>query len=429
MAILSSISPEKVVSPVPSPPSAAEPIFILGSVRSGTSAMVNALREGARLPGHHEANVAPLMQMMIDVVDGYFSNLGPEYLAAKDAHLIASLDPKAIETWVRNYFAAVYETKMGPGRWISKSPDGYLHAPMVRASKLLAEMFPKAKFIFCLRRGIENVMSRQRKFPTVPFNFHCESWAHTIEEWLRVKPLLCDRAIEVDQRDIATRPAKVANDLAAFLDLTEQQKKGVLRVFQGPRQEQTQTPQEHRELDLDDTPWSEEQRQEFLHHCLPAMKAAGFRVEGDADRPRDAGEPFRLRASEAVHTDVHPEWGLAEIDASTFQIRPNAPGGPKAELAWLEVPLKGKTRFVVDLRLAHAESHPVWIEMRIEHSSNRHVYVAERMALGETLGWHHCELTFSRLAGTCDVYLSVQMAPGATTSDHAFAQFRDARIA
>src|SRR6187397_364385 len=100
-------APEAIVTPAAFPASDAEAVFILGSVRSGTSAVVKALKDGARLPGHSESNIASLMQQLIDTTNQFFRNLPEEYLADKEA-LIGTLDPGAIGTWIRNYFAAAY---------------------------------------------------------------------------------------------------------------------------------------------------------------------------------------------------------------------------------------------------------------------------------------------------------------------------------
>jgi hypothetical protein len=83
---------DRALQPVRRPPNQnAEPIFVLGSVRSGTSATVRALVDGAGIRGHNEGNIAALMQRMLDQVDEYFTKLSDDYLSLPDHHTIANL--------------------------------------------------------------------------------------------------------------------------------------------------------------------------------------------------------------------------------------------------------------------------------------------------------------------------------------------------
>src|SRR6187455_1634095 len=68
-------APEAIVTPAAFPASDAAPVFILGSVRSGTSAVVNAIKDGARLRGCTESNLASLMQQLLDTTEQFFRNL------------------------------------------------------------------------------------------------------------------------------------------------------------------------------------------------------------------------------------------------------------------------------------------------------------------------------------------------------------------
>jgi hypothetical protein len=163
---------------------------------------------------------------------------------------------------------------------------------------------------------------------------------------------------------------------------------------------------------------------------MPAMLAAGFSMEGE---PRVADVPIRLffpKVRGAIRTrNVNPDWGFTELDPRTFQIHPNEPGGPAAEVCWPSITLKGESRFSAEVSLGHHQSQPVWLEMRIERAFDGLVCVAERMELADVSDWHHCELTFPPLGGgQYDIVLSTQMAKVATTSDFAWARFRDAQL-
>src|SRR6185503_15022510 len=102
----------------------------------------------------------------------------------------------------------------------------------------LLEILPNAKFIFCKRRGIENILSRQTKFAG-DFEAHCQGWAFTMQAWLETAPQLGNSAIMVDQREMAVQPESAAGRIAEFLDLSAEQRDGVVRVLRDRRLEQT----------------------------------------------------------------------------------------------------------------------------------------------------------------------------------------------
>ena len=51
------------------------PIFIVGAARSGTTVIVQALCQGAGLPGYDEGHVLPLLNQLHRTVDDYFASL------------------------------------------------------------------------------------------------------------------------------------------------------------------------------------------------------------------------------------------------------------------------------------------------------------------------------------------------------------------
>ena len=114
--------------------------------------------------------------------------------------MLGSVPEEFLAIGIKNLFGKVFTETMGTGRWVDKTPGG---TSMVEACPSLLEIFPRATFIFCKRRGIENVLSRLNKFKGGAFEAHCQGWAQTMETWLQVAPLLGQSAIEVDQTDMA----------------------------------------------------------------------------------------------------------------------------------------------------------------------------------------------------------------------------------
>src|SRR5687767_11132337 len=148
---------------------AAVPIFVVGSVRSGTSAMMHALRDGAGIRGFNEGVLAQLMPVLLAAIGNHYGTFNQ-----KPTTMLGSVPREFLENGIKNLFGRAFVETMGTGRWLDKTPGG---APMINACPTLLEIFPEAKFIFCKRRGVENVLSRQRKFPGRSVEAHCEGWA------------------------------------------------------------------------------------------------------------------------------------------------------------------------------------------------------------------------------------------------------------
>ena len=181
---------------------AAFPVFIIGSPRSGTSILSAALH-AAGYSGYDEGHLLSLIRVLSEVVDSFFAT----HDLQSDGQLLSHVDNEKI----KRAMALVLKTfQVGPTRepWVDKTPgtDMYFAAPYIQ------EFWPTAKFIFAKRRGIENIVSRMKKFPDAPFADHCEDWASTMSGWRVLRDTGLDY-IEIDQMDIARQPMTAAKRL------------------------------------------------------------------------------------------------------------------------------------------------------------------------------------------------------------------------
>ncbi len=361
--------------------SETQPIFVLGSVRSGTSALGMALRDGAGIPGAHEGHVSTLLQMLTQTLDRVIENF-----PSQSHFLINSLDGEDLKNHLKQYFLEFFAKNCPAGMWADKSPDDFEGAPAIRSAPALLEMFPQARFIYCKRRGIENVMSRLAKFPQVPFWYHCASWAGTIVAWHEVRDALGDRWMEVAQEDMALRPADVARELGAFLVLDEAQVMAVEASLSGRRAEQTRPAQELNQLDLSETGWSEDNQHHFIQTCGPAMDLAGYRIAGKGQG--DGERSIRLfwistpSVSATAHVNV-PEERHCYLSDAEFTIAPPQTG-ERGEATYFGIELRAGAAFRAGLSLRSAGDQSVQFGVEVrDMQGNIVVEASHRLASGE----------------------------------------------
>jgi len=246
------------------------PIFVVGSGRSGTSVITGALTKGAGIAGFAEGHLLPLAGILANDIDRYYG--WKQRLLQNRQMMIAHVPQADLRRDVLEIFKRHAESFAAGERWVDKSPD----VRMIRAIPVLLEMWPGAKFLFAKRRGIENVASRLRKFPHVDFDTHCRLWADCMMAWLDVRDVVGDAGIEIEQRDIALEPDAVAECIGGFLGLGEERTAGIRRVFATRRPECTGGTERDSAIALEDTGWDECRIQSFRTHCDAAFSAFGY---------------------------------------------------------------------------------------------------------------------------------------------------------
>lgn len=385
-----------------------EPIFIVGCVRSGTSAVVGALKNAGHIRGYNEGGAIPLLHRLLKETERFFQSFSDEYLS-NEKHYIANLDRRAIETDLINVFTGQLIEMMGRGRWLDKTPEG---PAMIRACPTLLKAFPKAKFIFCKRRAIENILSRQRKFGTEPFEVYCLNWAATMSAWLEVRNQLRGASIELDQRDMAVQPERAACAIRKLLDLRGEVGRDIERILSSNRFQQTRAVQDAIYIGLDETGWSKNNRQIFLDVCMPMMQEYGYSAKADdgpVTTPIQLFVPVPAAANVIRKCHVIDEpWGFKKVSEETMQLHPNEGGKPAAEIRYLAVKLSGHQAFRASLSLGHGRAHPVEFGFRIENANGETcVSESRKVASDSPVEW---ETNFDPLDGVYDIVITTRMA-------------------
>jgi hypothetical protein len=207
------------------------PVFVLGPARSGTSAIALGLLQSGRFEGTGEGHLLPLAHALLGAVENHYQ-LRRE---AQSEILLSRVPIQAFQLLVRRSFVQLARDLFPTGYWLDKTPS----VGMVRAAPLMRELWPNARFIFMKRRVIENVLSRQRKFPHDSTEMHYSDWAAVMSAWLDVRDRLAGVALEIEHRQLVREPHTAINAVAELLKLPDEAAARFRKFVTGTRPEQT----------------------------------------------------------------------------------------------------------------------------------------------------------------------------------------------
>ncbi len=244
------------------------PVFIVGSPRSGTSALVKALvTVGYR--GYNEGNFLPLMRIIDRTIDNHFSIFGKP----NPNRLASQIDRGQLQDGIHTLFRKLAEGAHASALWFDKSG----HAEMIPAIPTLRRLWPASVYVFCKRRAIENVASRLKKFPAQDFERHCAGWAKIMASWRAVRAELpAEVYLEVDQQDLIRDTEVVSRKLAELLQLDHEQQRTLVKTFKSRRPQETTKGSAAQMYSLETIGWSEAQLATFRRYCGPEMEAYGY---------------------------------------------------------------------------------------------------------------------------------------------------------
>ena len=242
------------------------PIFVVGSMRTGSSTMVKSLRE-CGIIGHNEGHFLALFATLTRIV--------PEYIASHQdvafpRHMLTDVDQEDFLSDLYDFFDGWVASMYQSGHWMEKTVniEGLLAVP------IFSKIWPKARFIFMKRRGMENVCSRLRKSPESSFEFHCQDWSDIMSAWLEIRKDLGGKYLEVEQFDMLIDPDRIAVLVSEFLDLSDAQAKLLGVSLQNIEMEKTGS--DSTVLALQDLGWSDAQQAQFRQICGKAMEMFGY---------------------------------------------------------------------------------------------------------------------------------------------------------
>lgn len=243
-------------------------LYILGSTRSGTSALRNAITT-TRFAGYGEGHLVPLLK---------------DYLEATRKHKTDGLGASEAGTGIHQLRRDVFLRHIFHGyeRYLVgqlKSEDVLDKTPTVEPIRMvpqLARYHAKALFVHCSRRHVDNVLSKLRKFPDITLERACREWAGCHVAWLENRLELGDNKLELENRELATEPDTVAERLGSYLELDTEEIEAIADKLSNGRPEQTSDRDVGDFVPIEETGWSEEEQDLVRSICGPVGARLGY---------------------------------------------------------------------------------------------------------------------------------------------------------
>lgn len=245
--------------------------YILGSTRSGTSALRNALSE-TRYSGYGEGHLTPLLGDILAVVRRHRE----EGLGAKIPG--NGLFMMRENVMLRHMFYG-YEryllAEIGSEWVMDKTPT---INPILLAPELNV-FHQQVAFLHCARRHVDNVQSKIKKFPDRTLEQHCQEWAACNQAWLQVRDRLQGNYLDFDFYDLATDPQGMGRKIGEYLELDEDEITRLSAYLVSQRPQAAATRDVTKFLTLDETGWSDEEKEAFTRICGPVGNRLGYGLD------------------------------------------------------------------------------------------------------------------------------------------------------
>lgn len=272
------------------------PVFVIGSPRSGTTAMAQALNR------HPDLRVGKESYVLHD----FFGRGKPTRVWNNQMNRVTPcwLEFEKVEhdeflAFLGLGMNALFSSRAEGRRWIDQTP---LYTPMVTT---LAAMFPGASFVHIVRDGrhvVRSMVNFERKFddeqlanaqpneiPTWSNDFSegCGTWSHWVASALDFAADHPDRCITVSNEEMSADPETGFGAVHRFLDLEPHP--GSAKFFGKKRINSSWKTDPTRPEDDDWLGWDTERRRVFVDIAGATMERAGYGSADDLQAWADAG--------------------------------------------------------------------------------------------------------------------------------------------
>jgi len=266
-----------------------DPIFVIGSPRSGTMILARALAEHSHLWASEETGVLTDLYGSGKVDDVFRAATGP----AIPSWLVAQgMDREEFLRHLGTGINALFSSRSGGKRWIDQNPA------YVSMAGVLAGMFPGASFLHVLRDG-RRVVSSRMSFawppqPNVEFRDVCREWEHAVTLGMQLASRYPERCLTVRNEELVAAPHEGFETISRFLRMpSEAEPEGFFRSawLNTSFGECSNRPPSDHDLSQIWNTWTLDQKVVFLEEAGDAMLRQGF--IGDEEMRRmeeDAGQ-------------------------------------------------------------------------------------------------------------------------------------------
>jgi Sulfotransferase family len=284
-----------------------DPVFIIGSPRSGTTALAHALGRHPELWVSKESYFLHQLYgngRVEQVWEHNWRRATPSWLRAE------TVERAEFFGFLGLAVNALYSSRSQGRRWVEQTP---LYTLMVNE---LAEMFPTASFLHIVRDGRSVVRSmggframfgaakRAVLTDEVPewandFQLACTTWADWVDTALRFTTQHPERCLTFSNEELAARPQAGFSRIFEFLALPSSPEPAL--AFEGPRVNSSFRRARSRPPEGDWNDWPLERRRVFVELAGDTLVRAGY------SNPTDlaawaSGEAGRQTQPEATTT-------------------------------------------------------------------------------------------------------------------------------
>jgi hypothetical protein len=259
------------------------PIFVIGSPRSGTTALAQSLgRHPALWVGKESYLLHDLFsgQRIEEMWARHMERVTPCWLAHE------KVERDELLAFIGLGVNALFSSRSQGKRWIDPTP---LYTPMVET---IAAMFPGAKFLHIVRDGrhvVRSMINFERKFSAdtiakaqrneIPrwskdFRRGCETWVNWVEVGLDFAAAHPTRCLTVRNEDLSADPQGGFATIVGFLDLEPHP--GPASFFGKKRINSSWDKEPVRPGDDDWSEWTRSRRKEFMAIAGDTMTRAGY---------------------------------------------------------------------------------------------------------------------------------------------------------
>lgn len=248
-----------------------EVLYILGSTRSGTSALRNAL-SSTRFKGFGEGHLVPILDDLVRTVRTHrLEGLG----ARTPGNGLFELRENVLIRHLFHGYESYLVSVLGSQAIMDKTPT----IVPIRFAPDLNQFHQAPRFIHCSRRHVDNIQSKLKKFPDRTVQQHCQEWAACNATWLEVSERLDGNFIAFDFYDLVTDQTGISQRIGDYLDLAHNEVIAVTQYLISQRPQGATDRDLTNFLKLSEMPWSDEEKADFVEICGPVGERLGYGLE------------------------------------------------------------------------------------------------------------------------------------------------------